>query len=265
MSASSHKNRHRRRRQDRPRPAPARAGRRMPTTSSSPPPAATPRVDGVPGFQTIEEMLAAVAGARCRVAVHAAAIPLPRRPRWRSKPASMCSWKSRPAPRVSEVEDLEGAGRRERRRRCSPAGIRATRRPSRPARHFLASTGSRSVPSTGKRTSAAGTPNQEWIWQAGGLRRVRSRHQRAVDRHAHPAEAVRSSPRRRCEFPENRDAPIAAEIAFSDAGRAARCTADFDWRQTGPQSWDIVAETDAGADGAVGRRRQARRRRPHRA
>ena len=23
-------------------------------------------------------------------------------------------------------------------------------------------------------------------------------------------------------------------------------TADFDWRQTGPQSWDIVAETDAG-------------------
>ena len=43
------------------------------------------------------------------------------------------------------------------------------------------------------------------------------------------------------EFPENRDTPIAAQIQFS-----ANVSADFDWRQEGPQTWDIVVETDAG-------------------
>jgi D-galactose 1-dehydrogenase len=43
------------------------------------------------------------------------------------------------------------------------------------------------------------------------------------------------------EFPENRDTPIAARIAFSGG-----VTADFDWRQEGPQTWDIAIDTDAG-------------------
>ena len=43
------------------------------------------------------------------------------------------------------------------------------------------------------------------------------------------------------EFPANRATPIAAQLHFSDA-----ISADFDWRQTGPQTWDIVVETDAG-------------------
>lgn len=42
-------------------------------------------------------------------------------------------------------------------------------------------------------------------------------------------------------FPENRQTPIAAELAFS-----GNVTADFDWRQTGPQTWDIEVDTDAG-------------------
>ena len=46
-------------------------------------------------------------------------------------------------------------------------------------------------------------------------------------------------------FPRNRAAPIAADLVFSDdAGTAIR--AEFDWRQTGPQTWDIRVETDAG-------------------
>ena len=46
-------------------------------------------------------------------------------------------------------------------------------------------------------------------------------------------------------FPRNRAAPIAADLAFSDqAGTAIR--AEFDLRQTGPQTWDIRVETDAG-------------------
>lgn len=43
------------------------------------------------------------------------------------------------------------------------------------------------------------------------------------------------------EFPANRDTPIAARLTFSGG-----VTAEFDWRQTGPQTWDIVVETDAG-------------------
>ncbi len=44
------------------------------------------------------------------------------------------------------------------------------------------------------------------------------------------------------EFPSNRQTPIAAQLTFSGG-----VTADFDWRQTGPQTWDIEVETDHGA------------------
>ena len=40
--------------------------------------------------------------------------------------------------------------------------------------------------------------------------------------------------------------PIAARIDFKTSD-GIPVTADFDWRQTGPQSWDIIAETDAGS------------------
>ena len=44
------------------------------------------------------------------------------------------------------------------------------------------------------------------------------------------------------EFPLNRQTPIAAKLTFS-----GHVTADFDWRQTGPQTWDIEVDTDQGA------------------
>ncbi len=43
------------------------------------------------------------------------------------------------------------------------------------------------------------------------------------------------------EVPENRQTPIAAKLRFS-----GNVTADFDWRQEGPQTWDIDIETDHG-------------------
>ena len=43
------------------------------------------------------------------------------------------------------------------------------------------------------------------------------------------------------EFPANRQTPIAARLSFS-----GHVTADFDWRQTGPQTWDIEIDTTAG-------------------
>lgn len=43
------------------------------------------------------------------------------------------------------------------------------------------------------------------------------------------------------EFPENKDTPIAAQMQWT-----GNVSGDFDWRQTGPQSWDITVETDQG-------------------
>jgi D-galactose 1-dehydrogenase len=43
------------------------------------------------------------------------------------------------------------------------------------------------------------------------------------------------------EFPSNRQTPIAAQLTFS-----GNVSADFDWRQTGPQTWDIEFDTNAG-------------------
>ena len=45
----------------------------------------------------------------------------------------------------------------------------------------------------------------------------------------------------RLEFPANRQTPIAAQLTFT-----GQVTADFDWRQQGPQTWDITVETDRG-------------------
>ncbi|MES2666002.1 MAG: Gfo/Idh/MocA family oxidoreductase [Pseudomonadota bacterium] len=42
-------------------------------------------------------------------------------------------------------------------------------------------------------------------------------------------------------YPENRQTPIAADLTFSGG-----VTADFDWRQTGPQTWDIEVDTPEG-------------------
>ncbi|MCW1917293.1 Gfo/Idh/MocA family oxidoreductase [Rhodobacter sp. KR11] len=45
----------------------------------------------------------------------------------------------------------------------------------------------------------------------------------------------------RLEFPANRQTPIGAQLTFS-----GNVTADFDWRQTGPQTWDITVQTQQG-------------------
>ncbi|RUU53805.1 gfo/Idh/MocA family oxidoreductase, partial [Mesorhizobium sp. M2C.T.Ca.TU.009.01.2.1] len=47
------------------------------------------------------------------------------------------------------------------------------------------------------------------------------------------------------DFPENRAAPVAAHVAFRTSN-GLPVTMELDWLQTGPQSWDILAETDKG-------------------
>jgi D-galactose 1-dehydrogenase len=46
-------------------------------------------------------------------------------------------------------------------------------------------------------------------------------------------------------FPANCQSPIAANLTLTDIS-GLPISAEFDFRQTGPQSWDILVETDEG-------------------
>ncbi len=87
-------------------------------------------------------------------------------------------------------------------------------------------------------------PKQAWIWEPGGLGvfdpgiNALSIVTRILPRAFFLHSAVLSTP-------ENRAAPIAAEMTFKDTA-GVEISMDLDWRQTGPQSWDIVVHTDAG-------------------
>jgi D-galactose 1-dehydrogenase len=87
-------------------------------------------------------------------------------------------------------------------------------------------------------------PGQKWIWKAGGLGvfdpgiNALSILTRLLPGGLALREAALT-------YPSNCETPIAAELQLStSAGVPVRVELDF--LQTGPQTWDIVAETDAG-------------------
>lgn len=87
-------------------------------------------------------------------------------------------------------------------------------------------------------------PGQEWIWEAGGLGVFDPGINALSIITAILPEAFFLT-LGELEVPANRQGPIAATLAFSDR-RGAAIRAEFDWRKTGPQTWDIRIETDAG-------------------
>ncbi len=105
------------------------------------------------------------------------------------------------------------------------------------ARNWLAGKTIRRVEIVWKEDVRRWHPGQEWIWGPGGLGvfdpgiNALSILTAIFPRPLHLARAELS-------FPANRDTPIAADLIFSDAGRA-EVTAQFDWRQEGPQTWEI--------------------------
>jgi len=87
-------------------------------------------------------------------------------------------------------------------------------------------------------------PGQTWIWEAGGLGvfdpgiNALSIATHILPRPFFLTEATLS-------IPSNCASPIAAQISFTDAEQTP-ISMDLDFLQTGPQSWDIIVETDAG-------------------
>lgn len=112
------------------------------------------------------------------------------------------------------------------------------------ARTFLAGKTVRSVRVDWKEDVRHWHPGQQWIWEPGGLGvfdpgiNALSIVTRILPEPMHLAAAT-------LEFPENRAAPIAALLDFRTVSDAP-VEAEFDWRQTGPQTWDIRVLTDGG-------------------
>jgi len=88
-------------------------------------------------------------------------------------------------------------------------------------------------------------PGQQWIWEAGGFGVFDPgiNALSIVTRIMPEPVFIKNAS---LEFPANRDAPIAANLTFSASHGTGDLQAVFDWRQTGPQSWDIEVETEAG-------------------
>jgi len=199
-------------------------------------------IDGVAHFATLDELLAAAPD------IDAVALCTPPQVRHAQAAAALKAGKhvlleKPPGATVSELTPLIAAARQTGRTlfatwhsRFAP-GVE-------PARTFLASGEIKSVTVEWKEDVKVWHPGQAWIWEPGGLGvfdpgiNALSILTRILPR---PFFLTRAE----LSFPRNRAAPIAADLVFSDdTGLPIR--AEFDWRQTGPQTWDINVDTDRG-------------------
>ena len=113
-----------------------------------------------------------------------------------------------------------------------------------PARQWLVSRQIRSVRIGWKEDARVWHPGQAWIFEPGGLGVFDPGINALSILTRILAEPVFVTAAELC-FPANREAPIAANLSLSDSSGLS-ILAEFDFRQTGPQTWDIVVETDGG-------------------
>jgi len=198
-------------------------------------------VDGVANFSTIEEMLAS------DVTIDAVSLCQPPQVRYQAARAALEAGKhvfleKPPGATVSEVEDLKVLAARQGvslfaswHSRYAPA--------VEVARSFLANTTVSKARFIWKEDVRKWHPGQAWIWEAGGFGVFDPFiNCLSIVTHILPPLHIAQAD---LDFPANRDAPVAARMKFSGAN-GLTASAEIDWLQTGPQSWDIVAETDAG-------------------
>jgi D-galactose 1-dehydrogenase len=208
-------------------------------------------VDGIPAFKAIEEMLAA------RPDIDAVSLCMPPQFRYDAARKALEAGKhvfleKPPGATISEVEDLKRIAAAKGlslfaswHSRYAPAVERA--------KAFIAASTLRGMTVTWKEDVRHWHPNQAWIWEAGGLGVFDPGiNALSIVTHILPEPVFLTAAT--LEFPENRDAPIAAALSFGN-GNGPMVEAVFDWRQTGKQSWDIEARTDKGdmrlADGGA--------------
>ena len=199
-------------------------------------------LDGVPGYASIEAMLAG------DHQLDAVAMCTPPHDRFALASAALrggCHLllEKPPGATLSEVEILADLAARSGRTlfatwhsRFAP-GVEA-------ARLWLAEHPPRRVRIDWREDVRHWHPGQEWIWEPGGLG--------VFDPGINALSIVTTILPKpfflrggRLDYPQNREAPIAAELQFSDSDDTP-IHASFDWLQTGVQTWNIHVETDDG-------------------
>jgi len=198
--------------------------------------------DGVPVFRTIDDLLAS------NVGIDAIAMCQPPQVRFDAAAKAIRAGKhvmleKPPGATLSEVEALQ--------RLAEAAGItlfatwHSRFAPAVPhARAWLIERRINRVEIVWKEDVRRWHPGQQWIWEPGGLGvfdpgiNALSIATRILPRHVFLQDGT-------MEIPSNRAAPIAAELNMIGMS-GCPVHAVFDWRQTGPQTWDITVETDDG-------------------
>ncbi|TPP07193.1 Gfo/Idh/MocA family protein [Rhizobium glycinendophyticum] len=113
-----------------------------------------------------------------------------------------------------------------------------------PAKQWLSDKVIQSISIVWKEDVRRWHPGQAWIWEPGGFGvfdpgiNALSILTEIVPGHIMVQKST-------LEFPENKKQPIAASIAMRTV-EGAPVTAEFDWRQEGPQTWDITVQTNEG-------------------
>lgn len=199
------------------------------------------KVDGIANYPTIEAMLEA------EPSLQAVSLCMPPQFRYDAARAALEAGKhvfmeKPPGATVSEVEDLKAIAAKKGvslfaswHSRYAPA-VEA-------ARAFLASATISSAAINWKEDVRRWHPNQEWIWAPGGFGVFDPGiNALSIATHILPPMFITSAI---LDFPENRASPVAAHVSFRTSN-GLPVTMDLDWLQTGPQSWDILAETDKG-------------------
>lgn len=196
--------------------------------------------EGVPGFRTVAEMMAAVPD------VQAISICTPPRGRLALVEQAVAHGldvmiEKPPAATLSEAQAIV--------RTVAEAGrVLYVTWHSReaaavePARAWLTGRNIRRVEVNWKEDVRVWHPGQAWIWEPGigvfdpGINAL------SVITRILPRPLLMETAELR--FPANRDAPIAASLSFDSQG--VPIAVEFDFDQRGPQSWDIDVETDDG-------------------
>lgn len=198
-------------------------------------------VDGIANFRSIEDLLAGMPE------LDALSLCMPPVARYEAAHAAITAGKhvfleKPPGATISEVEDLRALA--DARGVTLFASWHSRYAPAvEAARQFLASTRVKSASVVWKEDVRRWHPNQDWIWQAGGFGVFDPFiNALSIVTHILPPLHITSAT---LDFPANRDAPVAAQMTFAGAA-GLTATAEIDWLQTGPQSWDILVDTDAG-------------------
>ena len=196
------------------------------------------QVDQVESFSTIEEMLAK------RPDVKVVSLALPPVPRFTYAEAALLAGRhvmleKPPGATLAEIHALEAMARDRGLTLYTTWHSRMAHAVA-PAKAWLADKTINSAHITWREDVRKWHPGQDWVFEPGGMGvfdpgiNALSILTEILPKPVHLTEAA-------LEFPSNRQTPIAARLAFS-----GNVTADFDWRQTGPQTWDITVNTDRG-------------------